>query len=351
MRVLATVLHRVTDAKFRHGALLEIDWERKEVLRLIEAPPLYAELGQRERGGRRGLRGITCFDSLIWVASFDALWGLDPTTLALERVVTHPWLSDVHEIECGKGGIWVASTGADGIVLMDTDQQALSAAWLCGEPNVDRRVVLEKDQFHVNSVFERDDRVYAYAHQTGQVFQMLPTPVTQVGVLEKYCHNVTMTELGWFRNESPQSLLRVGDKALKMPQLSVKADFALPKWLRAGWLRGMARCPNGNFLVGSSPASLFEVDAVSMRVVDQFSLTDDVYWTIHGLFIDSEGSIDRPDAASVRDAQQRLEDMFSSTVLRKMDMRAVRAFKKLGTFARDQVRPARSNASSRRPRI
>ena len=59
MRVLATTIHRVADAGQTHGFLVEIDWDRKEVLRLIEAPPLYSRLGGHNRGGRRGLRGLT----------------------------------------------------------------------------------------------------------------------------------------------------------------------------------------------------------------------------------------------------------------------------------------------------
>lgn len=302
MRVLATTVHRVASPTETHGFLLEIDWRRKEVLRLIEAPPLYSQFEKRNRGGRRGLRGITRFAGLIWFASCDALFGLEPQSLCLERIVTHPWMAHIHEIEAGKGGIWVTSTGGNGIFQVGLDQQALQASWLCGEPDVDLRVYLEKerDRYHVNTVFESDSKMCAYAHTTGQVFQMLPLPVTEVAVLEEGCHNVTPTEFGWFRNDSRHGWVRVGDRKLKMPRRGIAGEFTQP-----AWLRGMARLPNGNFLVGSSPASLYEIDPRHMRIVDRMYLTDDVGWTIHGIFVDNEHEIVRPADDEIRDARRR----------------------------------------------
>ncbi len=306
MRVLATTIHRVADAKQTHGFLVEIDWERKEVLRLIEAPPLYSRMGERNRGGRRGLRGLTRYAGLIWFASCDALFGLEPRTLELDKIITHPWMAHIHEIEAGQDGIWVTSTAGNGVFLVGLDQRAIRAAWLNGEPTEDLRVHYSKarDVFHINTVFEMDGKVCAYALRTGQVFQMLPEPVELIAVLERHCHNVSPTEFGWFRNDSLHSRVRLGDRVLDLPRRGLESEYTQP-----GWLRGMARFPNGNFLVGSSPASLYEIDPHQMKVVDQMILGDDVRWTIHGIFVDGEQEIVRPPADEVRQAQRRLKQL------------------------------------------
>jgi hypothetical protein len=306
MRVLTTTAHRVADATQDHGFLVEIDWAAKEVLRFIEAPPLYSRLGQRNRGGRRGLRGITRYAGLVWFASCDALFGLLPDTLELDRIITHPWMAHIHEIEAGQDGIWVTSTGGNGIFLVGLDQQARRASWLCGEPDVDLRIHLEKarDAYHLNTVFENNGEVFAYALTTGQVFRMLPGPAAEVAALEKKCHNVVPTEFGWFRNDSVNSRVLLGDRTLDLPRLGLASEYTKP-----GWLRGMARFPNGNFLVGSSPASLYEIDPHKLEIVDQMALSDDVRWTIHGIFIDAEQPIARPLAEELADAQRRFRQV------------------------------------------
>lgn len=307
MRVLVTTAHRIADPKIaHHGCLIEIDWTRKEVLRLVEAPLVYAQFADRERGGRRGLRGITSFEGLIWVASSDTLWGLRPDNLSLQRIVTHPWMSSVHEIEASRDGVWVTSTGGNGIFLVGTDQQATKAAWLTGEPVEDLRIILDQDKYHINTVFETGEEVYAYANFTGQVFRMFPGPVEEVMTLETHCHNVVLTEFGWFRNQSRKSILSIGERSLEMPRRGQPGQFTLP-----GWLRGMSRFANGNFLVGTSPASLYEVDPHNMQIVDEMILTDDVQWTIHGIFVDHAREIVRPEVTEVEAAQRRLSEMFS----------------------------------------
>ena len=120
MRVLVTTQHRVARADATHGHLLELDWERGRVVRRIEAPPLWSHFGRRDRGGRRGLRGITFFRGLIWVASCDVVYGLDPRSLEPERCVSHRYMAHIHEIEATDEGIWVTSTGGNGIFWVMT---------------------------------------------------------------------------------------------------------------------------------------------------------------------------------------------------------------------------------------
>jgi len=306
MRILASTVHRVASDRQTHGFLVEIDWTRKLVLRVVEAPPIFSHLSPRNRGGRRGLRGITLFQDLLWVASCDALLGLTRTTLELDRVISHPWMAHVHEIVADTDGIWITSTGGNGVFKVDVEQRALEAHWLNGEPADDLRVHLDRarDVFHINTVFEREGEVFAYSMVTGQVFRRERGGLVPFAQLEPGCHNVVMTEHGWFRNESATSTVHIGNQSLEMPRRGQMGEFTQP-----GWLRGMAIMPSGHVLVGSSPATIFEVDPAKMEVVDAMSLSDDVCWTMHGLFVDDPMVIEQPGDEELLRTQARLAQL------------------------------------------
>ncbi|MBI4530370.1 MAG: hypothetical protein HY709_02510 [Candidatus Latescibacteria bacterium] len=282
-RVLVTTQHRVAKSSESHGYLLEIDWSQHRIIKRIEAPPLWSHFGQRDRGGRRGLRGITFYKDLIWVASCDALFGLDPSSLDVERLISHPYMSHIHEIEATDEGIWVTSTGGNGVFLIDQDQHVLKESWLCGKPTEDLRIKLEgwRDTYHVNTVFVQEGEVFAYTLFTGQVFKMWPPPVCQVIQLEKHCHNVVKTPYGWYRNMSSVSIVRVGDREVRIPQRGRRGKFTEP-----GWLRGMAWLSETSVLLGSSPATLYELDIEEMRIVGEMRLEREVCWTVHGIYVD-----------------------------------------------------------------
>jgi hypothetical protein len=314
VRILVSAIQRVAKPSQSHGVFVEIDWDTKQIIRFLEAPPLYSELGRRNRGGRRGFRGITRFAGLVWAATSDALFGLDPDDLQVERMISHPWMSDIHEIEAASGGngIWVASTGADGVLLVNLDQEVLDAAWFCGQPSADLRVRESRNDrkyhYHINTVFEKEGAVYCYALKTGEVFRVSPKPVERAIVLEKGCHNVLLTSKGWFRNQSCESRVLLGDRVLDLPRLGSSNEFTRP-----GWLRGMTGLPNGNVVVGTSPASLYEINLDSMEIADQMFLATDVRWTVHGVFADQGARIAVPNAHELQSTQHRLRRMMGSS--------------------------------------
>jgi len=310
MRVLISTVHRVANDRQTHGFLAEIDWPRKRVLRLIEAPPIFSQFSARNRGGRRGLRGITLFDGLIWVASCDALFGLSRSTLELDRIISHPWMSHVHEIVSDDDGIWITSTGGNGIFKVNADQRSIESHWLNGEPREDLRVHLDRsrDVFHINTVFRREGEVFAYSMVTGQVFRRESLGLTMFAQLEPGCHNVVLTRHGWFRNESASSTVRIGNRSMQLPRLGQPGEFTQP-----GWLRGMAQTPSGHFLVGSSPASIYEIDPDSMEIVDAMSLSEDVCWTVHGVFVDDPMVMQSPAEDELVRAHARLAQLARGT--------------------------------------
>ena len=232
-------------------------------------------------------------------------------TLELDRVISHPWMAHVHEIHADTDGIWVTSTGGNGVFKVGVDQRALEAHWLTSEPSDDLRVHLDRtrDLFHVNTVFEREGVLFAYSMVTGQVFSLHTAAgggrkLVPFAQLEPGCHNVVLTEHGWFRNESATSTVRIGERSMHMPRHGVAGEFTEP-----GWLRGMARTPSGRFLVGSSPASLYEIDPVKMEIVDAMSLSDDVCWTILGIYVDDAAIVEPPTDVDWQQTQARLAQL------------------------------------------
>jgi len=290
-RVLVTSLHRTAHAGQAHGFLIEIDWGRKRVTQKIEAPPLWSHFGARGRGGRRGLRGITYYNGLIWIASCDCLVGLTPEGLRAERMISHPYMSHIHEIEGAADGIWVTSTNGNGVFQINERQEVLKEGWIEGAPTQDMRVHMEKhyDRFHVNTVFFADNDVCAYSSTTGKVYKMWPGPVTEIAQLERRCHNVGRTKFGWIRNVSSESIVKVGDHEIPTPVRGEKSELTSP-----GWLRGMAWLTDTRILVGSSPATLFEIDVVERKVVGEMQLEEDVGWTTHGIYVDERKCCEGP---------------------------------------------------------
>jgi hypothetical protein len=68
---------------------------------------------------------------------------------------------------------------------------------------------------------------------------------------------------------------------MTMPIRGEKAELTSP-----GWLRGLAWLTDTRILVGSSPATLFEIDLVQRKVIGEMKLEDDVAWTTHGIYAD-----------------------------------------------------------------
>src|SRR5690606_22285487 len=109
---------------------------------------------------------------------------------------------------------------------------------------------------------------------------------------------------GWFRNESAKSTVHIGGASIEVPRRGLAGEFTQP-----GWLRGMARTRSGNFLVGSSPATIFEIDPGRMEIVDAMALSDDVCWTIHGLWVDDAMVMEHPSPDELLQTHARLAQL------------------------------------------
>jgi len=288
MRILATVVLRTSKPEEAHGFLVAIDWPARRVVRTLAAPGLYGELGYRNRGGRRGFRGLARHQGRVWLAASDAIYLLDPASLGIVGMVSHRYMGSIHDLFADGDGVWVTCTGADGIFKINEQQEVVDERWVKGRPARDLRVHFDDalDTLHINSIYRYRGEIYFYAAFTGEVFRVRPEGVEVTDTLERMCHNVFRDERGFFRSVSPLSELRYGETTVTLPREGPPGEFTHP-----GWLRGLERLPNGHVLVGSSPARIFEVDLEAARVVDQFVFKEDPNWTISSIAVlDGEGA-------------------------------------------------------------
>jgi hypothetical protein len=300
MRVLATVVLRTSKPQEAHGYLIAIDWGTRRVLRTIAAPGLYSELGYRNRGGRRGFRGLARHRGQVWLAASDAIYILDPETLGIDGVVSHRYMGSIHDLFADGDGVWVTCTGADGIFKINREQEVLDERWVKGRPERDLRIHFDDtlDTLHVNSIYRHGGDLYFYAAFTGEVFRVTASGVEVTHTIEPMCHNVFQDEGGFFRAVSPVSELRYGETTVVLPREGPSREFTHP-----GWLRGLEWLPNGHVLVGSSPARIFEVDLKAGRLVDQLVLKEDSNWTISGITVlPGEGVATAPAGAAASEA-------------------------------------------------
>jgi len=282
MRILATVVLRTSKPQEAHGFLVAIDWATRRVVRTIAAPALYSELGYRNRGGRRGFRGLARHRGKVWLAASDAIYLLDPAEMAIVGMVSHRYMGSIHDLFGEDDGVWVTCTGADGIFKIGEGQDVIDERWAKGPPTHDLRIHFDDalDTLHVNSIYRYRGELYFYAAFTGEVYRVTAAGLEVTDTLEAMCHNVFRDERGFFRSVSPLSELRYGDRTIALPRGGPSGEFTHP-----GWLRGLERLPNGHVLVGSSPARIFEVDLQAARVVDQLVLKEDSNWTISGIAV------------------------------------------------------------------
>lgn len=290
MRLFCSTQYRTASPLEQHGHLIEIDWANKRAINMIPSPPIYSQIGYRNRGGRRGFRGITKYKGLLWVASHDALFGFDMQGLKLKRLLSHPYMCSIHEILGVEEGIWVTSTAADGIFLINENQEVIDEAWLEGKPHYDGRVcdLDEVDKHHVNSIAIRGNLAFFYGSNHTTIYEYKDNKVRPYANIESGCHNVIPVDAGWFRNLSRDSLVKIGDKTVDMPKHGTSCKFN-----KRGWIRGACFLANGNIIVGASPASLYEINPDGGKIVDSLILTSDVAWTIHGIYCDESENPDQ----------------------------------------------------------
>ena len=320
MKIICTTVIRASKPGDVHGGLYVIDVDTEEVLH--HQPYSDDFVNDNERGGERGLRGISVLDDRIIVADSGGLIELDKETYQIvKRFRDDKIFKSVHEICYFDDSIWVTSTAYDSIARVDLDFN-LSGFWeVIGESKEDYKALLslreinpgeapEEDNFHINSISSNDNRLvfgglitHLYDFYSMEV--VVPMPV--IHNAKSFQHNfyeypdfyaVNLTSFGYlgiidskdsihtmpnsFNNESTgiqRTLLKT--RFIALPKTK-KIKYHVDDVARANWNRGLAR-HNELLFVGMSPARILVYNMDSRDIEKTIQLEEDIRHCIHGL--------------------------------------------------------------------
>lgn len=316
LRVFATTVIRGTKEREITGFLLEIDWVHNNVKKRIPIPLDTGHPFWNSRGGNRGGRGIFVHNGILYVATALSVLKFD-RDLNQVGEITHPYLAGLHEIYVDDDGIWLTATVHDLVVKIDFEGNVLDE-WWGSESRVmqryfefssrDLNLALDfpeetfvseyeeycKDEiFHINTVWSQNGKVYAFSSNKRSLIKIRPKPekvVLQDGQLRSPHNGILTPDNRIIVNDTKNQCIRVYDllgrrlktlsTALGKRPIGGSMQFAQP-----GWQRGLSHVTDSIYLVGTSPATVFEVD-IDKNIIGQVCRIDmDTRHCIHGLTV------------------------------------------------------------------
>jgi len=291
----------------------------------------------------RGYRGICFVDDLCYIASADTLYGYD-RNWQLKHCVTHPLFSDLHEIAWDGAAFWVTSTGVDAVFQVSSGGELLDAVWFGElEPelrnelriaprtvdhSLDHRTkhhpVREEHVAHPNAIQVVSERPYVTLYYQGAVVAINPVELIWADTSYYGSHSGRVVAdrlylaasfkqslLTVDRESGTRRLIPVGHSAgdnrsrvrrtLQRTALWLDSRTSLPRslggrlptWLNPqpqrslpGWTRGLALVDDRLVLMGSSPASVYLIDAVTGVIADHFPLSDNLAHSVFSVEVD-----------------------------------------------------------------
>lgn len=315
LRVFATTVIRESQNPDMTGFLLEIDWQTNQVLRRIPIPLDTQHPFWNARGGNRGGRGVVAYQGVLYVASSMSVLLFDRELHQIGEL-THPYLAGLHEMYIDASGIWLTSTVHDLIVKLDFDGKILDEWWGSESELLQnrfgfsgRKMNLQLDfpkenfsdayeqycaeeRLHANTVWVHDEKVYVLACRKLALIKIRPEP-EQIILADqrlKSPHNGIVTPDGRIiLNDTQHQAIRSYDLASGRPLRTLMTSLYLRphshQFTTAGWQRGLAHVSGSIFLVGTSPATVFEVDIDRGLIGQVCAIDSDVRHCIHGLTV------------------------------------------------------------------
>ena len=313
-RVFATTVLRESGHALT-GYLLELDWRIGAVRRSLPIPVDTRHPLWNGRGGNRGGRGLAVHDGVLYVATAMSVLMYD-TELQFIGELASPYLCGLHELFAEPDGLWCTSTVHDLIVKIDYQGRMLDQWWGSESPALQRALRYEgralnldlkfptgtfeaeydrycqEERLHVNTVWRHDGELYVLACRKNALIRIRPEPETII--LEDPAlgspHNGILTPDGRVLiNDTINQRLRIYDRQTgqceKTIETIVRQEGRSSQFVRVGWQRGLAHAEGSIYLVGTSPAAVFEVDIDSGRIGRLCVIDQDVRHCIHGLIV------------------------------------------------------------------
>jgi hypothetical protein len=311
MKIICTTVIRAAKQGDIHGGLYVLDTDTEEVIH--HAPYEKDFINDNERGGERGLRGISVLDDRIIVADSAGFIELDRNTYEIKR--THQdkeYFKSIHEMVFHDGHLWVTSTAYDAVVKVDLDFNVVdfwelsgislsNSKRLTGKSSITPETKNEEDQYHINSITVNDDKVKVSGlltdlHNLEDMSVSTPIPkftintsgyITRVDTFS-FVHNfyeyhdmsianlTTFNSLGIYNKPD-------GWKQIRIPRMK-NAKYSIDKVAVNNWNRGLARKDN-KIIIGSSPARILIYDLEADKFEKEIQLEKDIRHAVHGLEI------------------------------------------------------------------
>jgi hypothetical protein len=314
LRVFATSVIRNSSDHALTGYLFELDWPKATVRRKIPIPIDSSTPFWNPRGGNRGGRGIATNGDVLFVATATSVILYDKCLRPI-RGICDPLLAGLHEIYAEANGLWLTSTAHDLIVKIGYDGSVLDCWYGSESPALQKafqfpgRVLdlglnfppesfvdhynryCEDDRLHLNSVWKRGEEVYALACRRQALIRIRPGP-EQVMLHDKSLvspHNGLLAPDGrvLINNTGCQSIrtydLATGRLLADLGTRLQSIQGTSTQFAKPGWQRGLSLVRDAVYLVGVSPATVFEVD-IDKGVIGRVCRIDsDPSHCIHGL--------------------------------------------------------------------
>ncbi len=294
MRLAFTTITRSTRPGEVHGALWTGSFEAGfeallTVDRLVPA--------DRPSAGR-GLRGLGRWRGNFVVALADAVWLVSEAGTVLQRWAC-PALVDAHALAVRGDHAFVASTGLDSLLTLDLRQGRFDGG-VCirrGVVAFDPQAELPPagDSWHINQVCVQGDRVVLAGLRSPEVLALDPSGVLGViGEVPLGSHDARPHRGGWLFNDTAR------DRVAWVPASGPAVSIPLPRYpldtltgldatdgvsARQGWARGLAVHPDGRVFVGSSPATVCEVDLDAGQITRSVCVSRDIRRAVHAIVV------------------------------------------------------------------
>jgi len=315
MKVFATTVIRGDANPELTGYLYALEWRSNSVRQSIPIPIDSLNPFWNSRGGNRGGRGIVMCNGVLFVATATSILKYD-SDLNLVGTLDHPLLAGLHEMFVDGEGIWVTSTIHDLVMKISFNGEGLDTWWgseskyLQSEFGYSGRTLnlemafgkenfvqgyehyCQDERLHVNSVWVHDEQVYILACRKNALIKIKPMD-EQIIVRDNslmHPHNGIVTEKGdVLINNTMKQTLNVYElssgKLLREIPTNIFGESISEQFAKAGWQRGLAHLEGSKYLVGTSPAAIFEVDIESGEIGQILRIDSDVRHCIHGLAV------------------------------------------------------------------
>jgi len=313
--LLASTIARSTKQGESHGGLFLIRPFESKYCKILDWTEENIKWGGS--GGERGLRGICFYKDYLLVATNNFIIVFDEDLNEVRRICG-PLLNLCHEICVGEDQLFISSTGYDLIVSYDLEQNKFSrCAKFYGSPTRSERYEIEdtksfirQNEFHINSVYYMDKKVYAATGTKGDVFILssgldfinsfqsdaslrldrLQLPDSHRGFFGRkvIAHNVYPFMEGFLLNYTENHSIVYfkdgrADWLVQHPSCPPHHGVT-PDLMSHGWARGL--CFTDRFAFsGSFPASVLTVDLNEKAPVGKMFLSDYMGHSVHGLEI------------------------------------------------------------------